>query len=42
MMNSAQYFQKIFMSTPVPGEDAGCWIPTWQAYLRYCCWCKCL
>lgn len=37
MMNFAQCFKKIIMSAPFLGEDAGCWIPGWQAYLPYCC-----
>lgn len=40
--NSAQCFQKILMSAPVPEEDVEYWIPNWQTHLPYCHWCKCL
>lgn len=42
MMNSAQCFQKTFLSAPVPGEEAGCWFLSLQTYMPYCHWCKCL
>lgn len=42
MVNSAQCFQKIFMSAAVPGEDVEYWIPSWQTHLPYCHWRKCL